>query len=214
MAFDATDKDTQKAIKDAVEAAIAEATEGLKAKNTELLGKMKKLQKDAQIDPAEHSALQAELDATQTKLAEALKAAKTANTEADKIKKAYETESKVSHDLLVKRGLSEALLANGVKNPVYLEAAEALLYGKVVLTADGENRVAKVGDKLLADFVKEWTASDKGKAFVDAPGNSGGGASGGGKGDSHLKTLTRAIFDGLSEVAKMEHIKAGGGVTA
>ena len=184
MALDLKDPETKAALKEAADAAVAEATEGLKAKNIELLGKLKKAQKDSTISPEDHAALQTELADVQTKLAEALKVAKTATTEAEKIKKAYETESKVSHDLLVKRGLSEALLANGVKNPTYLEAAEALLYGKVVLTADGENRIAKVGEKLLADFVKEWAVSDKGKAFVDAPGNSGGGAQGGGKGVS------------------------------
>ena len=214
MAFDPNDADAKKAIKDAVEAAVTEATSGLVAKNQELIGKLKKATKDAQIDPGEHQALQAELDVTQAKLTEAMKAAKTATTEAERIKKAYESESKVAHNLLVENGLSVALLEAGVKNPAYQKAAKAMLAGQVVLTADGETRVAKVGDKLLAEFIKAWAVSDEGKAFVDAPGNSGGGAHGGGAGDSHLKTLTRAIFDGLTETAKMEHIKTGGTVTA
>jgi len=212
--LDLKDPEVKAALKEAADAAVAEATEGLKNKNSELLTKLKKLQKDVAIDPADHAALQTELAETQTKLAEAVKTAKTATTEAEKIKKAYETESKVSHDLLVKRGLSEALLANGVKNPIYLEAAEALLYGKVILTADGENRVAKVGDKLLSDFVKEWAVSDKGKAFVDAPGNSGGGAQGGGKGANGAKTMARAAFEALDPTAKMAFTKEGGTLTA
>ena len=214
MAFDPNDAESKKAIKEAVEAAVTEATTGLVAKNQELIGKLKKATKDAQIDPADHQALQAELDAAQTKLTEALKAVKESTKEAEKIKKAYETESKVAHNLLVENGLSVALLEAGVKNPAYQKAAKAMLAGQVVLTADGENRVAKMGDKLLAEAVKAWAVSDEGKAFVDAPGNAGGGATGGGQGNSHLKTVTRAIFDGLSDVAKMDHIKAGGQVIA
>jgi hypothetical protein len=197
MAYDASDKETKAALKaavdEAVETAIAEATEGLKTKNTELLGKLKKAQKDATIDPADHAALQAELDETEAKLTTALKDAKTATKAADDAKKALEGESKVAHNLLVDNGLSDALIANGVKKASYLKAAKAMLAGQVILTADGENRIAKVGDKALADFVKEWAASDEGKAFVDAKVNSGGGADGGaegGGGDTDLSKMS------------------------
>ena len=84
----------------------------------------------------------------------------------------------------------------------------------VVLTADGENRIAKVGDKPLAEFVKAWAVSDEGKAFVDAPGNSGGGAHGGGSGGGEVKTMARAAFDALAESKRMDFIKAGGQLTA
>jgi len=217
MAYDPKDLDTKAALKAAVDAAVEtaveEATGGLKAKNTELLGKLKKATKDAQIDPVDHAALQAELAESETKLAEATKALKTATTESDKIKKAYETESKVAHNLLVDNGLSTALLEAGVKKSSYLKAAKAMLAGQVVLTADGENRVAKVGDKLLKDFVAEWSKSDEGKAFVDAPVNTGGGAPGGGDGKGEQKTMTRTAFDALSDVRKMEFMKAGGVLT-
>jgi len=192
MPYDPNDAETKAAIKAAAQAAADEAVEGLKAKNTELLGKLKKAQKDATIDPADHAELQSEFDATQTKLADVTKALKTATTEYDKIKKAYETESKVTHNLLVDNGLSSALLEAGVKKASYLKAAKAMLAGQVVLTADGEQRIAKVGDKPLAEFVKEWAASDEGKAFVDAPGNSGGGANGGagGTGGADLSKMS------------------------
>ena len=42
MAYDPTDKETKTAIKEAVDAAVEEATSGLAAKNKELLGKLKK----------------------------------------------------------------------------------------------------------------------------------------------------------------------------
>ena len=213
MPFDPKDPETKAALKAAVDSAVTEAVEeaveeavgGLKAKNTELLGKLKKAQKDSTIDPADHQALQAELDATEAKLSEATKSLKTATTESDKIKKAYEAESRVAHNLLVDTGLSTALLEAGVKKASYLKAAKAMLAGQVVLTTDGENRTAKVGDKLLSDFVKEWAAGDEGKAFVDAPSNSGGGASGGGGGGAGGADLLK-----LSPEARLQAINAAG----
>ncbi|MDP2644124.1 MAG: hypothetical protein Q8P24_04235 [Desulfobacterales bacterium] len=214
MAIDLKDPEVKAAIAVAVEAAVTEAVTGLQAKNSELLGKLKKAQKDATIDPADHAALQADLDAVQNKLTEVTKALKTATTESDKIKKAYENESKVTHSLLVDNGLSSALLEAGVKKASYLKAAKAMLAGQVILTVDGESRIAKVGDKPLAEFVKAWAVSDEGKAFVDAPGNSGGGAGGGaGNGAGTGKTMTRIAFEGLDPVQKVKFSVEGGTLT-
>ena len=209
MAVDLNDAD----VKAAIEAAVAEATAGLVAKNQELLGKLKKATKDAQIDPSEHAALQSELDATQAKLAEAVKAAKAANTEAEKFKKAYESESKLTHNLLVENGLTDALTKAGVTNPVHLRAAKAMLAGQVQLIAEGESRIAKVGDKPLADYVSEWAKGDEGKYFVAAPQNGGGGAPGGAGKGGNVKSLTRTAFDGLDVAAKSKFIADGGTVT-
>ena len=209
MAFDPNDADAKAAIKAAVDEAVA----GLQTKNTELLAKLKKAQKDSTVDPSEHAALQSELDATQAKLAEAVKAAKAANTEAEKVKKVYESESKLTHRLLVENGLTEALTKAGVTNPVHLRAAKAMLSGQVQLVAEGDNRIAKVGDKALADYVGEWAKGEEGKYFVAAQQNGGGGAPGGtGKGGS-AKTMTRTAFDGLDAVAKSRFIADGGSVT-
>ena len=209
MAFDPNDAD----VKAAIEAAVAEATAGLVAKNQELLGKLKKATKDAQIDPSEHAALQSELDATQAKLAEATKALKAANTEAEKFKKAYESESKLTHNLLVENGLTDALTKAGVTNPVRLRAAKAMLSGQVQLVAEGDNRIAKVGDKALADYVGEWAKGEEGKYFVAAQQNGGGGAPGGAGKGGNVKSLTRTAFDGLDVAAKSKFIADGGTVT-
>ena len=203
----------EKEVKEKIEAAVAEATAGLVAKNQELLGKVKKLQKDSQIDPAEHAALQSELDATQAKLAEATKALKAANTEAEKVKKAFEGESKLTHRLLVENGLTDALTKSGVTNPVHLRAAKAMLSGQVQLVAEGDNRIAKVGDKALADYVGEWAKGEEGKYFVAAQQNGGGGAPGGAGKGGNAKTLTRTAFDGLDVAAKSKFIADGGTVT-
>jgi len=205
MAYDPKDEETKKAIKEAVELAVSEATEGLKNKNSELLGKVKKLQKNSEIDPDDYLALQTELDDTQNKLTKALKEAKTATAEAEKANKGREAESKVVHDLLVDQGLSKALIENGVKNPQFLKASTALLKGKVTLEVDGDKRVAKVGDKVLSDFVKDWAGSDDGKEFVSAAVNSGGGAGGNGsKGGSE-------DLNKLSPEARLDAINNSGG---
>ena len=209
MAFDPNDADVKAAIKAAVDEAVA----GLQTKNAELLAKLKKATKDAQIDPSEHAALQSELDATQAKLAEAVKAAKAANTEAEKVKKAYESESKLTHNLLVENGLTDALTKAGVTNPVHLRAAKAMLSGQVQLVAEGDNRIAKVGDKALADYVGEWAKGEEGKYFVAAQQNGGGGAPGGAGKGGNAKTLTRTAFDGLDVAAKSKFIADGGTVT-
>jgi len=202
----------EKELKEKIDAAVAEATAGLVAKNQELLGKIKKLQKDSQIDPAEHAALQTELEQTQAKLAEAQKLAKTAVKEAESAKKALEGEAVFVSKLLVDNGLNDALLKAGVK-PEMTKAVKALLSGQVTLKTEGENRIALMGDKPLSDAVIEWAKSDEGKHFVAAPANQGGGATGGKTGADGVKTMARAAFDSLAPDAKMEFTKGGGKLT-
>lgn len=169
------DKDSQE-FKDAVAEYLAEATDGLKAKNTELLGKIKKLQQGQQIDPADLQAVENERDELKGKLTEAnklltkaQKAAEDATKRADGIDAAY-SES-------IKDGaLTEALTKAGVTNPVHLKAAKALLASALGVADEDGKRVVKAGDKALADFTTEWASSDEGKHFVTAPDTSGGGS--------------------------------------
>lgn len=212
MAFDPNDPEAKQAIKAAVDAAIEEATGGLKAKNQELLGKIKKLQKDAAIDPAEFQALEAENEKLQADLKEANKAAKTATTQAEQAQKALETEAGFVSKLLVDNGLTDALLKAGVK-PELSKAVKAMLAGQVTLKTEGSERIAILNDKPLSEAVKEWASSDEGKHFVAAPANQGGGANGGSNnGGGDKKTITSAIFDGYSDAQKMSFIKEGGQV--
>jgi len=208
MAFDPNCEDTKKAIKEAVESALKDANDEknrILGKNSELLDKLKKAKKGQEIDPSDYADLEKELEKTQDKLKVAEKTAKKATADAEKATKSYEGESKVVHDLLVDNGLSKALLDNGVKTPQYLKAAKALLKSQVTLEADGENRVAKVGDKTLGDFVKEWSGSDDGKAFVDAPANSGGGGGGNKGGTPNNEDLAK-----LTPEARLDHINSQG----
>ena len=167
--------------KEALKAIIAEETNGLLKKRDELLGEVKKLRKNSEIDPEEFNRLREENDELQSKLTEAQKAAKKAADDAQKALKQAEVESGAVRQLLVENGLNEALTKAGVK-PEYLKAAKAMFAKDVQVVQEGESRIAKVGDKALTDFVAGWAQSDEGKHFVSAPANSGGGASGGGKG--------------------------------
>jgi hypothetical protein len=210
--FDPKDPDTIKALKEAAEAAVNEATEGLKNKNAELLAKLKKAQKDSTIDPAEHAQLQSELETAQAKLAAAEKNLKQFQTEAEKTKKALESETGFTSKLLIDNGLTDALLKAGVK-PEMSKAVKALLAGQVTIKTEGDKRNAVIGDKSLSDFVGEWAKSDEGKHFVSAPNNQGGGANGGGKGNEGAKTMTRAAFDALDPAKRVEFSKGGGTLT-
>lgn len=162
----------------AVETAEAKA-EATAAKNKELLGELKKARKNSEIDPEEYQRALDQVDELQSKLGEATKATKAALTDAEKFKKLHESESGFTSKLLVDNGLLAELTAAGVKKEL-LDGAKALIERQVKVEQDGENRVAKVGDKTLKDFVTEWAGSDIGKNYVAAPANSGGGGQGGG----------------------------------
>jgi hypothetical protein len=212
MAIDLNDPEVKAAIKAAADAAVSEATAGLIAKNQELLGKVKKLQKDAAIDPAEYQALSEAKDTAEAKLAEALKTVKQATAQAEKDRKALEAETGYVSKLLIDNGLTDALLKAGVK-PEMSKAVKAMLAGQVSLKVEGDKRLAVVGDKALGDFVTEWAQSDEGKHFVAAPANQGGGANGGAQGAGKTKVMARAAYEQLPPDQKMAFIKDGGKLT-
>lgn len=199
--------------KDAVAAAVTEATEGLKAKNTELLGKLQKAKSGQQIDPSDYAALEAERDALQGKLADANKALGKATKDVEAANKRAATAEGATSQLLVDNGLNEALAKAGVTNPVHIKAAKAMLGSQVQIVADGENRVAKVGDKALSDFITEWAGSDEGKHFVAPSSTAGDGAQSAHRVSTSQKSVTRAAFDAMSPDARMAHSKSGGTVT-
>lgn len=208
MPFDPNDPDT----KTALTAAIEEATAGLKRKNEELLGEVKKLKKGREIDPDDYAALERERDEAVELAAKAEKDAKAALKAAEAAAKNFETESAFTSRLLVENGLRETLLEVGVKNPVHAKAVMAMMRGDVKIVVDGENRIAKVGDKDLKAHIKEWSQSDEGKQFIAAPDNSGGGASGSGK-PAGAKSMTRSAFDQLDPSARAAFSKDGGTLT-
>ena len=194
----------------AIKAAVDEAITGLKNKNTELLGELKKARKDSAIDPDDYNRLKDEKAELETKLDETTKLLKVEHLNGEKVKKAYEAETGFTSQLLIDNGLSDALNAVGVK-PELAKAAKALFKGSAAVKSEGDTRVALIGDKSIADFVKEWSASDEGKHFVLAPHNSGGGAAGGAGGPTGGK-INREQFNGMSHQERATFAKSGGAV--
>lgn len=176
FAFDPKDPADAKVLQDAIDAAVAP----LVSKNRELLDEVKQARKGKQVDPAEVEKLQDQIEKLTEERDAATKASKAAAKAAEDAAKALQAESGFTQRLLIDNGLVSELTKNGVTNAAHLKAAQAMLRAGVTIEVDGENRIAKMGSKALADSVKEWAASDEGKHFVAAPGNSGGGAAGGG----------------------------------
>ncbi len=184
MAYDAKDPDTIKAVKAAVDAAVAEASEehetavdGLKAKNTELLGKLKKA-REGKGDPENVDKLESELEDTKAKLAKAEKDLGKTVKERDAFKTQAESESKAARDLVIETNLTGELLGANVKKE-FMPAVKKLLADKVEVVVDGDKRSAMVAGKPLSEFVKSWSQSDEGKHYVSALANGGGNAPGG-----------------------------------
>ena len=162
---------------------ISKATEPLSAKNRELLGELKKARKDSAIDPEEFNSLREQKDALEAKLADATKANKTALLDVEKFKKLHESEAQFTSQSLIDSGLTNALIEAKV-DARFLPAVKALIGRDAKVEMDGDNRIAKIKDKALTEYVKEWAASDEGKNYVAAPANSGGGGQGGNGGGS------------------------------
>lgn len=181
-----------------LQAKIEEAISGLKAKNTELIGEVRALKKGRTVDPAEIDKLEEQLEATKAKLTATERDLTKAQKAAETATKTLEAEKGFTQKLLVDNGLVSELAKHGVTDPAYLKAAQAVLRSGVQVVEDGETRTAKVGDKALSDYVKEWAASDEGKRFVTAPNNGGGGATGG-AGKAGGKTMSRADYDAKSQ---------------
>lgn len=211
MSKDKTDLNSPE-VKAAIKAAVDEATEGLANKNKELLGELKQARKGQEIKPEQLEALEAERDEAQEALKQSQKELKKAQADLKTASESLEGESNFTKSLLIDNGLTSELTKAGVTNPALLKAAVALHKGSVTIEADGDSRVAKVGDKSLSDHLKEWAGSDEGKNFVSAQNNSGGGANGGGGEKPDQKTVTRSEFDSMNQAQRSEFSKGGGKV--
>lgn len=197
-----------------LQAKIDEANEAVDRKNKDLLAEVKRLKAGKTIDPAEIERLESERDELRAKLAASEKANKTLQKTHDDTKKLLDSESGFTASLLIDQGLTAELTANGVTNPALLKGATALLKAQgVAVSIDGDKRVAKLGDKTLADAVKAFVATDEGKHFVAARVNSGGGAGGGTSAADGSKTMTRAQWEAADHGDRTKFAKEGGKVT-
>ena len=196
-----------------LDAAIAAAKEAQDEKNRELLAEVKdlkaKVRSSQEIKPEDLSAAEERADKAEAALKEAQKSVATLTKERDGAVKALETEQGFTQKLLVENGLTDALTQAGVKEAPHLKAVKAMFAPMVQIVAEGDQRIAKVGDKALLDHVKEWASSDEGKFFVSAPVNGGGGATGG-KGGVTGKTANDEELKAMGAKGRAEFFASGG----
>jgi len=197
------DIEDQDGLEKLVAAAIATAIGGLKTKNDELLGKLAKAKGNAMPDGVDIEVLKkaaADLKELQDKgLEEQGEYKKLLETSREQHATALKeltdkfdsSDATVKH-LMVNQGLSAALSSHNI-NPVLLDSAIHLLSGDVTLTDVNGKRVAQVGDKNLADHVKDWIGGDVGKNFALAQQN-GGGAAGGNSGNGGNHDANAKLF--------------------
>lgn len=201
MAYDPKDPADKKILADAIAAALAEAAEehetaveGLKTKNAELLGKLKKA-REGKGDPENVEKLESQIEQANADLKLAQKALRKAEGERDTFKASAETEANAAKNLVISGSLLSELSAVGVKKE-FLPAVQKLLADKVEQTIDGDKRTATVAGKPLSEFVKSWSQSDEGKHYVTAPANGGANAPGGqANGNGTAKVIPRAEYE-------------------
>jgi hypothetical protein len=190
----------------AIEAATTkfqESIDRLESKNAEIVADLRKARKGAEIKPEDLQAAEERADKAEATLKEAQKAAKDATSAKEKAEKALKDEQGFTQKLLIQDGLKSALIANGVKDEDFLDSLTAKFASTASVAVDGDTRKAMLGDKPMADAIKEWAGSDAGKKFVSAAVNSGGGAGGGDKGKSAtIKTMTRTAYSALDQNEK------------
>jgi len=175
MPLDVNDPEFKAALK----AAIDEATAPLIAKRDELLGELKKARKNSEISPDDYQKLSDQVDELQGKLTESTKSIKTLTADAEKFKKLYESESANTAKNLIDSSLTNALVDAKV-DPKFMKAVKALIGRDAKVEVNGDDRVAKIGDKALGDYIKEWASTEEATHYLAAPTNSGGGGGGGG----------------------------------
>jgi len=183
-----------------IDAAVNVEKAALQAKNQELIDKNKKLMKGQEIDPQTVVDLEAQVDKLQGELQASQKSAKESVKTLETLQGQLKAETGFTQKLLIDNGLTDELVKNGVA-PQFLPAVKAMFAGQAQIVAEGDTRTAKIGDKSVSDFVKEWAVSDDGKHFVKAPENSGGGSQGSGNGTTNQipLTSTQKIAAGLAQ---------------
>lgn len=163
--------------------------DALAENNANLVRELKAARKKAagaEINPEDHANLQAEVEELRGKLTTVEKSGK---TEIEKLTKALTEKDGALQGFLIEGGLSDALAKAGVL-PALMDGAKAMLKAQAAIKADGGNYQALIGDKPLAEAVKEWASSDVGKHYTAAPQNSGGGATGGGQTGASVKKFS------------------------
>lgn len=234
--------EVQAQIDAAVSSAVAAATEGLKTKNTELLGKLKDkdnvLKKFDGIDPEKTKEFMSRFENDEeAKLIAAGKMDEVVNRRIEKQKLALEQKAKDSltkaeqaeeraqkYERQVLRGqLSEAAGDKDVGMHV-----SATKYAYLIAIQDGwkldddgiarqykDGEVVVGADGKTAYSLKEWLSNKK--TVEENPtwyiaGNTGGGSGGNTKTKGDTNTVTRSVFDAMTQKQRSDFSVAGGKV--
>lgn len=189
MAYDPNDPKDKAIVQGLIDTALEQAREtheaeieGLKTKNTDLIGKLRKARAEGgNENTGEIERLETELNEAQGKLRKAESDLRQVNrdvatvtAERDAAQTSLQAETDFARNLLVNNGLTGALVEANVA-PQFLDDVTASLARQVTIKDSDGERKAFVGDKPLGEFVKEWSQSDRGKHYVVAPANGGGG---------------------------------------
>ncbi|MFZ2172392.1 MAG: hypothetical protein WAW61_22490 [Methylococcaceae bacterium] len=162
-------------IQAAIDAAVESAKAGLQAKNSELLDKVRKLQKGQEIDPQTVIDLETKIDKLQGELSASQKQAKEATKNLELTSKQLNEVTERGNKATIDTELTSSLIAAGVKDDHYLTAVKALFSGQAKIGEDGK---PVIGDKPLSESISEWAKTDAAKHFQSAPDNNGGGSNG------------------------------------
>lgn len=216
-----------------IDAKVQEAVTGLKAKNGELLGKLKetgeRLKSFDGIDPdAVRSMLQKFSDDDEAKLIASGKVDEVLTKRAERMQTEFAKEVQAAKDEAAKHQTrAERFTARVMKGEVLSEATAAgvgafamedaeLAAGRMFTIDDEGNPVARdgvLGKNGKPLTLKEWFAEIKETRPHWFPATANGGGAGHGKGDTQAKTISRAAFDALNPAERVAHIKAGGTIT-
>jgi len=214
-----------------IDAKVTEAVTGLKAKNGELLGKLKetgeRLKSFDGIDPdAVRSMLQKFSDDDEAKLIASGKVDEVLTKRAERMQADFAKEVQAAKDETAKyQTRAEKLNGRVLKGEVLSEAStagvgafameDAELAATRMFTIDDEgNPVARdgvLGKNGKPLTLKEWFAEVKETRPHWFPASANGGDAGHGKGKT-AKSVTRSAFDAMQPVDRVAHIKAGGTV--
>lgn len=189
-------------ISDDVKAAILKATEaevdGLKSKNDDLLGKLRKAKDSGTASASELERLRNLEKGIQVKEAEDQKnyeealrlAGENHKKEMDALQAKLDIATGTIDTLLIDNGISTALDGLNVHKDLK-EAATALMRSK----AEVRDGAAFIGEQPLAEHIAAWGGTDAAKSFIAAADNSGGGSNGGKPGDSSGKKFSQMGSD-------------------
>lgn len=188
--------------------------EKLNAKISEVIGINKqlkaKISEGKQIDPRDYEQLEAERDALKAKLEAETKARAQTVKELETVSNQLKAESEAANKSFLDAQLTDALSKAGVVDPDNLDVLRTKFAGQAVVTFDGKERKAAIGDKPIADAIKEYPALAK---FIPATPNGGGKVNGNnGGGSSDVKTMKNSDFAQLTPKESEAFFASGGRV--